>query len=138
VNYVAVSGIFNYLYGKLNAPNLSLAFPAVLVLALICFLFSAVLSDKLFRADWTDGYHMTDIPVYAQAFHQTEKIDKEKALGLTPREMEILTLLLTEMSQKEIASTIKISRGTYNFHSANLYRKLGVQSRQEIFSKYGS
>jgi DNA-binding CsgD family transcriptional regulator len=64
-----------------------------------------------------------------------EKPDIE-ALGLSPREKEIFTLLLTDMAAKQIAHTLQISYSAVNFHSNNLYRKLGIQSRVELFSKF--
>jgi DNA-binding CsgD family transcriptional regulator len=56
---------------------------------------------------------------------------------ISPREKEIFTLLLTEVSRKQIADILKVSVHTIDFHSANLYRKLGIQSRAELFTKYG-
>ena len=137
-NYAVVYGLFNVLYSNLNAPNLSLAFPVVLVLALICFLIAPVLHDKLFRTDWTDGYHMADMPLYAEAFKQIEQADKVNGLGLTPREKEIFTLLMTEASFKEIASTLHLSGSTVNFHTKNLYRKLNIQGRTELLVLYSN
>ena len=57
---------------------------------------------------------------------------------LTSREQEIFTMLLTGMSPKEIAYTIKISYDTVRFHQKNLYRKLEIQSRSELFAKYSA
>ena len=136
VNYVVISGIFYFLYDSLNAPNLSLAFPAVLVLALTCFLFSPALQKRLFQTDWTDGYHMADMPLYAHELAMVERADETGTLGLTPREKEVFTMLLTEASPKQIAETLRISNATVNFHSKNLYRKLGIQSRTELFAKF--
>ncbi len=56
--------------------------------------------------------------------------------GLTRRETEIFTLLLTDADKNMIVDTLKISSGTYNFHVTNLYRKLDIQSRPELFAKY--
>jgi DNA-binding CsgD family transcriptional regulator len=137
VNYVVISGVFFTLYDNINAPNLRLAFPAVLVLALVCYLFSPVLQDKLFRTDWTDGYHMANMPIYAQALAQTEQTDEEKSFCFTPREQEVFTLLLTETSPKQIATILRVSNATVNFHTKNIYRKLGIQSRTELFAGYG-
>ena len=134
--YVVVSGAFYALYDSLAAPGLYLAFPAVLVLALICFLFSPALQNRLFKTDWTDGYHMADMPLYTKTREQVERIDKERLLGLTPRETEIFTMLLTDASPKQIAGILKISMGTVNFHTSNLYRKLEIQSRTELFANY--
>ena len=63
---------------------------------------------------------------------------KEANTGLTPREAEIFTMLLTEASFKQIAIALGVSYATVNFHSKNLYRKLGIHSRIELFAKYGS
>ncbi|MDR0447857.1 MAG: LuxR C-terminal-related transcriptional regulator [Treponema sp.] len=58
-------------------------------------------------------------------------------LNLTERELEIFNLLLTDAPPKEIAYNLEISYPTVNFHTNNLYRKLGIQSRAELFAKYG-
>jgi DNA-binding CsgD family transcriptional regulator len=136
--YFAISGIFYAFYERVDAPNLALAFPAVLVLALVCFLFSPVLQEKLFSTDWTDGYHMADMPAYSQALQEVEQANEADELGLTPREMEVLTMLMTEASPKQIAATLGVSYATVNFHSKNLYRKLDIQSRTELFARYQS
>jgi DNA-binding CsgD family transcriptional regulator len=60
----------------------------------------------------------------------------ENKLDLTPREQEIFTMLLTGMAPKEIAFTLKVSYYTVDFHRKNLYRKLGIQSRAELFARY--
>ena len=54
-------------------------------------------------------------------------------MELTKRENEILTMLLTSMNLKRIAFILKISYYTVNFHCKNIYRKLGIQSRTELF-----
>jgi len=55
---------------------------------------------------------------------------------LTSREREVFNLLLTDKPPKEIASFMKVSYYTVDFHRKNLYRKLGIQSRTELFAKY--
>ena len=57
--------------------------------------------------------------------------------GLPVDPLEIFNLLLIGTSPKEIAYNLKISYPTVNFHMNNLYRKLGIQSRTELFAKYG-
>jgi len=56
--------------------------------------------------------------------------------NLTVRETEIFNLLLTNLSNKEIASKMELSYSGVNFHTNNLYRKLGIQSRTELFAKF--
>ena len=48
---------------------------------------------------------------------------------LTPRELEVLQLLLAGKTNKEIALEIAISAKTVEFHLDNIYTKLGVRSR---------
>ncbi len=45
-------------------------------------------------------------------------------------------MLLAGRAPKEIAFTLKVSYYTVLFHQKNLYRKLGIQSRAELFARY--
>jgi DNA-binding CsgD family transcriptional regulator len=65
-------------------------------------------------------------------------IDRSEGLGLTPREKEIFDLMLTDLPVKQIMIELEISKGTFNFHTSNLYRKLEIQSRTELLVKYGA
>ena len=48
---------------------------------------------------------------------------------LTPRELEILQLVLAGKTNRGIAGEIYISEKTVEFHLDNIYRKIGVQTR---------
>ena len=48
---------------------------------------------------------------------------------LTPREMEILQLVITGKTNKAIANEIYISEKTVEFHLDHLYTKIGARSR---------
>lgn len=49
---------------------------------------------------------------------------------LTPRELEILQLVLTGKTNKEIAREIHVSESTVEFHLDHIYTKIGgVRSR---------
>jgi DNA-binding CsgD family transcriptional regulator len=54
---------------------------------------------------------------------------------LTDREKELLLLLLSGDSPKQIATKFGISRATVSFHTTNLYRKINVSSRHELMAK---
>ena len=56
--------------------------------------------------------------------------------NLTPREKEILELLIKGLSYKEIAAKCFISLDTLNSHIRNIYSKLNVHSRSEIAAKF--
>jgi len=55
---------------------------------------------------------------------------------LTSRELIIINMLLDGVSPKEIAFKLGIKHRTVDFHRNNIYRKLGIQSIQELFAKY--
>lgn len=52
-----------------------------------------------------------------------------RSLGLTPRECEILELLASGQSNKELARSLGISPNTVKTHVARLYEKLEVTRR---------
>ena len=54
----------------------------------------------------------------------------EASLLLTPRELEILTLLDSPLSDKEIAQRLFITVNTVKRHTGSIYQKLGVHSRR--------
>ena len=69
-------------------------------------------------------------PVLADALLPTR--DREPlAEELTAREAEVLTLLSIGLSNKEIASRMRISDHTVKFHVNAIMSKLGAQSRTE-------
>ena len=48
---------------------------------------------------------------------------------LTDRELEVLTLLRSDLSLREIAEELFISHNTIKSYTQSIYRKLGVTSR---------
>jgi len=76
------------------------------------------------------------MPEYSNSLSAVEAIDSKDHLNLTSREQEIFTMFLDGRAPKEIASTLKVSPETVHFHQKNLYRKLGIQSRTELFAKF--
>lgn len=55
--------------------------------------------------------------------------------GLTPREREILALLVDGLAMKEAAARLGISYHTVDTHVRNVYEKLHVRSRAEAVAK---
>ena len=58
-----------------------------------------------------------------------------RSLGLTPRECEILALLASGQSNKELARALGISPNTVKTHVARVYEKLEVQKRMQAIEK---
>jgi DNA-binding NarL/FixJ family response regulator len=61
---------------------------------------------------------------------------KEPALGLSPREQEILELLALGCADKQIAEKIGVKNGTVRWHLQHVYEKLHVRSRTEAVLRY--
>lgn len=57
------------------------------------------------------------------------------SLSLTPRECEILELLASGQSNKELARSLGISPNTVKTHLASLFAKLGVDRRVKAIEK---
>ena len=55
---------------------------------------------------------------------------------LTPREIEIMTLLSKGLLNKEMADSLSLSLNTIKIHLKNIYQKLEVNNRLEAIIKY--
>jgi NarL family two-component system response regulator LiaR len=56
---------------------------------------------------------------------------KREALGITPRELEILELIAQGMSNREIAAKLFVSENTVKTHSSRVFDKLGAKRRTQ-------
>lgn len=57
---------------------------------------------------------------------------------LTPREQEVYSYLVKGLKMREIASLMGISYSTVNFHCKGLYKKLGINTRAQLFLQYAA
>ncbi|HBE78219.1 MAG TPA: hypothetical protein DDW65_10620 [Firmicutes bacterium] len=84
---------------------------------------------------------------YHQNIHPTAYPSEEKIMGpeaknlitkagLTPREIEILQLILKGRNNPYIRECLNISPNTLKFHLKNLYQKLAVNNRQDLLSLF--
>lgn len=58
-----------------------------------------------------------------------------KKHSITPREKEIILLILKNYNNPRIAKKLYITINTVKRHITNIYQKLGIQSREELASK---
>ena len=56
---------------------------------------------------------------------------KVSALGITPRELEILELIAAGLSNREIGERVHVSENTVKTHSSRIFAKLGAQRRTQ-------
>jgi DNA-binding NarL/FixJ family response regulator len=85
------------------------------------------------------GKHWVDqesVPHLIQAVRGMEPPVRASAakqdLGLTPREMQIIALIVAGYTNKDLAKELNISQNTSKHHLTNIFNKLGVSNRLEL------
>jgi DNA-binding CsgD family transcriptional regulator len=61
----------------------------------------------------------------------TVNADRVRQLGITPRELEILTQIAAGLSTREIAEKLFVSENTVKTHSGRLFDKLNAKRRTQ-------
>jgi predicted ATPase/DNA-binding CsgD family transcriptional regulator len=97
------------------------------------------LSASAFAAAWAEGRSLSFADVVADAMAFCASVLEPPSLqqktgnhvGLTPRELDVLRLLVEGRSDREIAEALFIGTRTVQTHMANLFAKLGVNARAE-------
>ncbi len=59
------------------------------------------------------------------------RVDRKYPAGLTPRQLDVLTLLAAGHTNAEIAARLAVSRRTVDHHVSAILRRLGVSTRRE-------
>jgi len=63
------------------------------------------------------------------------EIQQDRAVKLTKRELEVLSLVIEGRSSKDVADALYVSKRTVDFHLANIYDKLQVSNRVQAFRR---
>jgi len=74
-------------------------------------------------------------PVYIESSEFVRDDARIAALGLTPREVEILGLIADGLSNREIAERLFVSEHTVKSHSSRLFDKLDVSRRTQAVQR---
>lgn len=90
--------------------------------------------QEVFDAIQDDGAYMTPkIARKVMAYFQKKENDLEK---LTKREIEITNGILDGLSYKLVADRHNLSIDSVRSHIKNIYRKLNINSKSELFNKF--
>jgi DNA-binding CsgD family transcriptional regulator len=77
-------------------------------------------------------------PAFARPIALSEATkERHRALGLTPRELEVLGCVRDGMTNGEIAAKLFVSAGTIRTHLENAFAKLGAHTRTEAIARLG-
>jgi DNA-binding CsgD family transcriptional regulator len=58
------------------------------------------------------------------------------AKGLSNRESEVVELIITGLSNKEVATKLFVTEKTVKFHLTNIYKKTSVKSRTMLTARF--
>jgi len=82
---------------------------------------------------WVGRDSVSNLVQYLRNLMQSQHEEtKQKKLGLTPRELEIVSAVVAGYANREIAEYFKISEDTVKHHLSNIFDKLGVSTRLEL------
>jgi DNA-binding NarL/FixJ family response regulator len=82
---------------------------------------------------WVALKQVSDINAYLKTLVSPAKTDPAKnTYGLTPRELQIVSGVVSGRSNKQIASRFGISEDTVKHHLSNIFDKTGVSTRVEL------
>jgi NarL family two-component system response regulator LiaR len=101
----------------------------------IGYLLKDVQPDRLAQAirEANQGRGIIDTAA-TQALISALQAEQMPEFELTPREREILGLMVSGKTNKQIAESLTLSLGTVRFHISNILSKMGVSNRTEAVS----
>jgi predicted ATPase/DNA-binding CsgD family transcriptional regulator len=96
------------------------------------------LPGPIFEAAWRHGRSMPVADAVALALETDSSTgtdtSPQSAMGLTPREVEVLQLVAAGRSNAEIAQALSIAQRTVTTHASHILNKVGLESRGELIA----
>ena len=104
------------------------------------------IGDASWQAAWEEGRGMTTEQAVEYALAETEKsslvatgqergLAEGQAATLTPREEEVVVLVVRGLTNRRIAEELFLSERTVHRHVSNVLKKLGVSSREQVAAR---
>jgi DNA-binding CsgD family transcriptional regulator len=100
------------------------------VVALVFAVLGIWLGQKLTRERVVDREVRVEVPVVRSGPFVRDS-SRVEALGLTPRELDILDAVAAGLSNREIAERLFVSENTVKTHAARLFSKLSARRRTQ-------
>jgi DNA-binding CsgD family transcriptional regulator len=127
---------------QIRLPGTPVAVITVSVFFAAFLLLSPALSRSLFFADWSKELYEVCmlLPKAGRADPDTLKrqVSSLDHTCLSPREKQVTLLLLQGLTLRQIAPELKLTPSTVATYSKSIYKKLGINSRAELFLRFGA
>jgi len=127
---------------QLRLPGTPVAIVTASALFAAFLLLSPAFSKYLFLADWSQELRAVCMraPQSAPAGggelgRQVSRLD---GTALSPREKQVALLLLQGLTLRQIAPELKLTPATVATYCKAVYKKLGINSRAELFLRFGA
>ena len=92
--------------------------------------------DRVWRQEIEDGIARWWKVLEGRAMNDATPLNPQRVFWeLSPREIDVLRLLPSTLSQREIAAELYVSFNTVRTHTRVIFSKLGVTSRAEAVSR---
>lgn len=118
------------------APNLLPVFTLVftVAIAVVMFMLSPISYNRLFSSLWISEIYQPDMGMIKE---KVDHFDLFEGYELTPRQKEIAVLLLAAKTRRQIAAELGLSESTVKMHISELYKRLNINSKTELFKIFG-
>jgi len=128
------------LHARMLDQNIAIITAAVLFAVFL--LLSPAFSQHLFFAQWSKEFRQVCMTFLCAQDPQANK-SKQIQLptlddtALSPREKQVVLLLLRGMTLRQVAPELGLTFSTVSTYSKTIYKKLGINSRAELFMLFG-
>ncbi len=112
------------------------------VLFVAFLLLSPAFSQHLFFADWSKEFRQINMAALVDSTLKTNPAEPNRIpslddTNLSPREKQVVLLLLQGMTLRQVAPELGLTPSTVSTYSKAIYKKLGINSRAELFLLFG-
>lgn len=112
------------------------------ILFVVFLLLSPAFSQYLFFVDWSKEFRQINMISLVDDTLQTNVTEYKHTpslddTNLSPREKQVVLLLLQGMTLRQVAPELGLTVSTVSTYSKTIYKKLGINSRAELFLLFG-
>jgi len=126
----------------MTMPTQSVAVITAAILFIVFLLLSPAFSQYLFFANWSKEFRQINMSSLVDSTMQTNAAEQKQTpslddTNLSPREKQVVLLLLQGMTLRQVAPELGLTVSTVSTYSKAIYKKLGINSRAELFLLFG-